>query len=70
MVKVWDIRNVKGPLFVGQDTDRQEISQVQWSRECPTTLWTVSKNKAYLWDMGEEKIKFVHGGHRDTIDGE
>lgn len=69
LIKVWDIRNMKGPLFVGQQPNREQITQIQWSRESPTTIWAVSKNKAYLWDMGEQRIRFMHGGHRDRVQG-
>ena len=48
-VKVWDFRNCGKPLFMVQEPSQGEVTQIQWSRETPTTFWSVSKNTAILW---------------------
>lgn len=31
-------------------------------------MWTIAGNKATLWDVANQKPKFVHAGHRKMID--
>lgn len=60
LLKVWDLRNNSSTMFVCEDKNSEEMTQVQWSREDPTTAWSVSGGKATLWDLTAEKPKFVH----------
>lgn len=70
LVKVWDIRNISTSLFECQDLRNEEITQVQWSREDPTALWSIAGPRATLWDMSNQCAKFVHAGHRESDENE
>ena len=44
------------------------MTQVQWSKEDPSTVWTVGGSRATLWDLPNQKPRFVHSGHRENDD--
>jgi WD40 repeat protein len=63
--KVWDVRNVKEALFEWKT--EESISNMRWSSEDKTLLWTVTEKLITVWDVCEQKAKFVHGGHLKRV---
>jgi len=64
---VWDIRNMSEPLLQVRDAHNQEITQLKWSNEEREVLWATSGNNMTMWNLNEEKAKFVHSGHMQRI---
>ncbi len=40
---------------------------MRWSAEDKTALWTVNGKLMTLWDVSNQRPKFVHGGHLDKV---
>ena len=66
MAKVWDVRNVKETLFEWK-TGEEPISNMRWSSDDKTLLWTVNEKLITVWDVCDQRAKFVHGGHLKRV---
>ena len=50
-----------------KDLGDQNIKQLKWSVSEPESLWIASGNNITMWDLNEEKAKFVHAGHMQDV---
>lgn len=66
IAKVWDVRNVAEPLFEWK-TGEDAISNLRWSADDKTSLWTVNEQIMTLWDVCNQQPKYVHGGHLKRV---
>jgi histone-binding protein RBBP4 len=67
LIKVWDVRNLSEPLVALNECNGQEITQLKWSHDEREMLWVAAGNNLTMWDLNEQKAKFVHSGHMQTI---